>query len=134
MANRYFSQFVWTLEKNPVVLLARVTIGASGAPTLDTTKSKGVKSITRTSAGLYVITFGVPSGATDTYNSLLFSDVRVLNSGGMAAPISFVKAQAVATAGTVTVQFLAIDNTTATDPGNGEELKFLFVLKNSTAQ
>jgi hypothetical protein len=134
MANRFFNQFSMSLEKNPVTLWAKVAIGATGAPTLDAVNSKGVKSISRTSAGLYVLTLGTGS-ATDIYNRIFFASHRFfLAAGAPAAPLMHVKAQAVATNGTVTVQFLAPDGTTATDPASGEELWLEFKLKNSTAQ
>lgn len=133
MANRYFSQFQLTLEKQPCHLWASVAIGASGAPTLSAINSKGIKSITRTSAGLYVVTMGVGT-ATDIYNRLLFVSHRfIVASGAPAAPLMFVVSQAIATAGTVTIKFTAVDGTTATDPASGETMLLEFDLKNSTA-
>lgn len=138
MANRYFNQFQWSLEKNPVKLFARVTFGVSGAPTLDAVNSKGIKSVTRTSAGLYVFTLGtvgLPAVTVDTYNRLfnVYATFK-LAAGFPAAPYMFIKAQAVATAGTVTIQFNDAAVAAATDPASGEEVELVFELKNSTAQ
>jgi hypothetical protein len=138
VANRYFTQFQWTLEKNPVKLFALVTFGASGAPTLNAAKSKGIKSITRTSAGLYVVTFGTvgqPAVTVDTYNDIFGVHHRfLLASGHPAAPNMFIVSQAVATAGTMTIQFDNAAGTAATDPASGEAVYLTFDLKNSTAQ
>lgn len=137
MANRYFTQFSWSLEKNPVTLWARVVIGASGAPTLDSTNSKGIKSISRSSAGTYVVTFGnpAPNAATDTYNRLLFANAMFEVSGGVpAAPVMAVSAQSVSSAGTVTLVFSDVETPAATDPASGEVMYLEFKLKNSTAQ
>lgn len=137
MANRLFTQFRWSMEKNPATIWANVAIGATGAPTLSAVNSKGVRSITRTSAGLYVITLGV-SGAnanTDIYNGLfMVSHKFIVASGTPAAPLMYVVSQAVATAGTVTVQFTAVNGTSATDPASGETLLLEFALKTSTAK
>lgn len=133
MANRSFTQFQWSMEKNPAALWAKVAIGATGAPTIDAVNSKGVKSINRTSAGLYVVTFGVGANV-DIYNRIYFASHKfIVASGTPAAPLMYIVSQAVATAGTVTIQFTAVDGTTATDPASGEELRLEFALKTSTA-
>lgn len=132
MANRYFNQFMWSLEKNPVKLYARCTFGSSGAVTLDATNSKGIKSISLGTTGKYTVTFGVGSN-TDIYNRIFFVAHRFLNATAPAAPTMYVVSQAVSTAGTVVLQFTAADGSTATNPGSGEELWLEFTLKNSTA-
>ena len=134
MANRFFNQFGLSLEKNPVSLWARVTFGGTGAPTLDAVNSKGIKSIVRNSAGNYTVTFGV-GAATDIYNRIFH--VRhnfLLGSGTPAAPLMYTVSQAVASTGSLVIQFTAVDGTTATDPASGEEVWLEFKLKNSTAQ
>jgi hypothetical protein len=127
MANRSFVRNTSTLEKAPVRLFARVTFGSSGAPTLDKAKSKGVKSISRTSAGLYVITL------QDSYQRLLNMKHLFLNATAPAAPGMYLVTDATSTnsAPAVTVQFNAAG--TATDPGSGEEVRLTFELSNSTA-
>lgn len=42
MANRYANPVLFAMEPNLTILSARVTFGATGIPTLDTTNSKGV--------------------------------------------------------------------------------------------
>lgn len=127
MANRRFnSQFQYGFERMPVRLCGHVTFGAAGAPTLDPNNSMGIASISRTSAGLYVITL------QDVYNKLLGLDLSQLSTGPQAAPIVNLKAQTVSTAKTLTIQYLAIDNSTATDPASGEQLFLRVILSNSS--
>lgn len=127
MANRQFrSQFIYGFEGMRVNLSARVTFGAAGAPTLVTADSKGVASISRTSAGLYVITL------QDVYNKLLGLNMTQLSTGAQAAPIVNLVAQTVSTNKTITIQYRAIDNTTATDPASGEQLYLSIELNNSS--
>lgn len=114
----------------PVRLYAKVTYGASGAPTLSTANSKGIASISRTSAGLYAITL------QDVYNKFMhMSCSQVGASSGataQAAPILSLKSETVSSTKIITIQFRAIDNSTATDPASGETSYFEFVLNNSS--
>lgn len=107
MANRFFNQFPKTLEKEVVTLYAKVSFGVSGAPTLDTSLSKGIVSVSRTSAGIFVFTFGTSSSMLDVYNKLLhFSpsfDATGTSAVIPAAPIMTVSANSVATSGVCTL-------------------------------
>jgi hypothetical protein len=125
MAARNFENQRYSLEKKVVDLFASVTFGASGAPTLNASKSKGVKSISRTSAGLYVITL------QDQYNQLLTVRCTNVSSSAPAAPSMYVKAEAVNNA-TPTLTVVMNSAGTATDPGSGEEARLHIVLKNSS--
>lgn len=127
MSNRLYTQFRYSLEKKVVDLFADVTFGATGAPTLVSTKSKGIKSITRSSAGKYVITL------SDAYVGLLLVKHIFINSTAPASPSSYVVSHTVGSANpaTVTVQFNAAG--TATDPASGEEVLLQFVLRDSGA-
>lgn len=131
MANIYGRQFNQTLQPIVVSIFARIAIGAAGAPTLTTGKAKGVKSIVRNSAGNYTITFG-NSSATQQYVSLLSTLATFQNATAPAAPLMFVAADAVGSAGTITIQFTNLSQV-ATDPGNGEVIKLCVDLSNSTA-
>lgn len=136
MANRYFTQFIRSLAKDPVFLFGRVTFGAAGAPTLDAVNSKGIKSITRNSAGNYTVVLG-SALAVDVYPRLFnVTGVFIKASGTPAAPGHYLVSQQVATAASPSfiIQFLAVDGTTATDPASGEEWRFQVNLTNSTAQ
>jgi hypothetical protein len=138
MANRYMTQFQLTLEKKVSTVFAHVTFGASGAPTLDAANSKGVVSVTRSSAGKYVFVFGTKAGMLDTYNKLLGVDpvFDTIGTSGAApaAPNMAVVANSVAVAGTcsLTIQFFNSAGT-ATDPASGEGLYIAFTFKDSTA-
>lgn len=131
MANRWFTQFALTLEKQVVNLYAHVTFGSSGAPTLDAKNSKGVKSIVRNSAGDYTVTL------SDGYYKLLGVN-HVFDASGNsgtapASPLMYVKSKSIAqTAATVEVVFTVAAGT-ATDPASGEGVYLNFILGNSTA-
>lgn len=142
MANRQFQQYSYQLEKGLVRLYARVSIGATGAPTLVTTTtnsgnpSNGIASISRSSAGKYVITFGnVGSTQTnlDTYQRLVWCQANIINSTISTVVSTQISAEAVTTvtAPTITIQCLAAAGT-AVDPNNGDILLVEIVLKNAT--
>lgn len=141
MANRQFQQFSYRLEKGVVVLYARINIGATGAPTLVTTStsgnpSNGIASVSRSSAGKYVITFGA-TGSTqtnlDTYQRLLFAQANVINSTISTVVSTQVSVEAVSTASApaITIQCLAAAGTEV-DPNNGDVLLVKIELKNAT--
>ena len=76
MANRLFTQFRYTLEKKMCDIYGRIAIGATGAPTLATTKSKGLASITRTGVGAYTVVL------QDTYTDLFFAGFSLIVPSG----------------------------------------------------
>lgn len=127
MANRLFnSQFLYGFERMPVMLNMRVTFGASGAPTLDSNTDGGIASITRNSAGRYTIVL------QDVYNKLMGVNMVQLAASAEAAPIRRVVSQTVSSTKTIVIQYLAVDNSTATDPASGEQLFMQIVLGNSS--
>ena len=122
MANRSFHR-VQSLAREAKHLYAYVSIGATGAPTLDTNKSIGVASITRDSAGVYIITLD------DKYNNLLFFDAMMLEA--TAEDITFqVESEDVDGAKTIQFQCKAAD--TETDPSDGSVLLIKIEVKNSS--
>lgn len=127
MANRYFNQFHFSPVPMYTSLFAKVSIGASGAPTLVTAGglSKGVASVSRSSAGDYVFTLA------DTYNYLVGLKGVFKASAGAAAPNVSIKAESVASA--KTVEILTQAGGVNTDPANGEVLFLEIELKNSSA-
>lgn len=140
MANRYTTQFVNCLQKGVTKIYARVTFGASGAPTIDRSgfQSQGLVSVTRDSQGVFTFVFGTQVGMLDVYYKLL--NVSVLSDtigapGVPAAPLYYLSANAVATPTSCSLQltFLDADTPAATDPGSGEAAYFEFTFKNSTA-
>jgi hypothetical protein len=143
MANRWLNQFTKAFQKEVVHVFARVTFGASGAPTLvqgNPPLSSGILSVTRNSTGVYTFVFGTQINAVnniDVYPYLLrISHVwdESGNSGtAPLAPALFIKANSVATAGTGSVQVVFNSAGTATDPASGEAVYLDFVMRNSNA-
>jgi hypothetical protein len=137
MANRYNQQFQLTQEKRVTSIFAKVTFGASGAPTLSASNSKGVLSVTRNSAGTYTFVFGSGSGVSlqkDSYVKLL-SINTVMNSGASApaAPGLYIKADNSASTSSASIQIVMNAAGTATDPATGEIGYFEFIFGDSTA-
>jgi hypothetical protein len=93
MASRAFFQ-TQSVSREVKHVFAKVAIGSSGAPTLSSADSPGVSSISRTSAGLYVLTL------TDYYPKLLDFHVTLVDDD--LADLTFqVKADAI-TSGSIT--------------------------------
>jgi hypothetical protein len=136
MANRMFDMVSFQMEKNVVRLYAKVTIGATGAPTLLVNSSKGVLSITRVSAGKYTVVFGTNSRSLDTYahllNASVLFDTSAISGVAPAAATAYLTADAVQTTASLTFQCDNLSGT-ATDPANGEILRIAVELGNSTA-
>lgn len=122
MASRNFNR-KQALEKEVKEIYAKVTIAATGAPTLVALSSKGVASISRTSAGLYVLTL------QDKYNALMHASIAIVapSSEDLSAKV---KAESVASAKTVTFQCTAA--AIATDPATGDTLLIALQLKNTS--
>jgi hypothetical protein len=125
MANRLMRQFHYGLENKVVDLYAKVAVGAAGAPTLNAPYSKGIKSVTRASAGKYTITL------QDPYVSLMMcSDMVVFAAGSPVAASMVVRSFDTTVAKTVVVEFL--DATfTAADLPSGSTVLLKFELKDS---
>lgn len=126
MANlRYRSQFHQSYAALRASLFATVTFGATGAPTLVAGTGMGITSITRSSAGVYVIALSQP------FNTLLGVRSTFVNATAPASPSVFVTSNAVATrsAPALTIEFNAAG--TATDPASGESVLLEIVLNNS---
>lgn len=135
MANIYGRQFGLTKEAIVVDLYARVTFGGTGAPTLVTASSKGFKSVTRNSQGLFTFVLG-NSNQIDKYVRLLSVDVLndcIMNAAAPAAPLVYLSANAVAgSAGSFQLTFNNLSQA-ATDPATGEAIYVHIALANSTA-
>ena len=71
MANRNFQNNNYHLERSVVELFADVSIGATGAPTLD--HSMGITSLIRNSEGNYTLNLD------DGYSRLLSFDITLIN-------------------------------------------------------
>jgi len=138
MANRRFvSQFRFSYQKDPVDVFARVTFGATGAPTLDVLDSFGIYSVTRNSTGNYTFVFGSTGSsiqALDTYNYLLMVKHMFINATAPAAPSMYVSDNSVNTpnVASITVQFNSAG--TPTDPASGEQVLLDFIMRNSSVR
>ena len=122
MANRRF-QRMQSLTREVKHLHAKVAIGASGAPTLDSEISVGVESITRDSAGVYILTL------EDSYKKLV--DFDVMLEAAAAEDLSFqIESEDVASA--KTIQFICKAAAVETDPSNGANLFIKIALKNTS--
>lgn len=141
MAQRLYQQFQKTLATEVISIFANIPIGATGAVgTLAKSANMGIKSVTRTSAGLYVITFGNSVDASiDKYVSLLGVDQVVLYNGISAVSQFNIVSEAVAASGSVTIQYAGPTNSSTTtpvavDPDSGSILYLEFRLRNSNVQ
>lgn len=123
MASSIFYPEKGVKEVGIVKLWLKAAIGATGAVTLNAAGSKGIASITRTSAGLYQITLDEP------YAALLMANAFVVFS--TLQDLTFqVKAEDVASA--KTIDLWCKTAATATDPTDGSSLRVELILKNSS--
>lgn len=129
MASRMFHQFVNNLVPGLTVLTGKVTIGASGAPTLNPQGGlNGVASIARTGAGLYTLTL---QDFYVDYDAVHISQV-VPSGAGITVNINTIDVTS-----TKTITFTTADvatGVTPTDPASGTALTFILFLVNSTVR
>lgn len=122
----YRSQFSYSFAGQPVVLRAKVSIGASGAATIDSGTGMGIESVTRgVSAGLYAIVL------SDKFRDLL--DVRAVFASGSsapAAPMLNIVSESVAS-GTLSIQMRDAAGVAA-DPASGEDMYLIIELNRSS--
>jgi hypothetical protein len=129
MANRTFYKGAKMLERDPVILFLRATIGASGAVTLN--EGKGVTSITKEStAGQYTIVL------QDKYAALLAMSAHLeIPTTGLAAGPDIAMLGSLTTGNTLKIQCSAPTGASnvqaATNPASGEILKVMLVLRDS---
>lgn len=114
MASSLF-QFDYFYERDVVNVIAKITIGATGAPTL--TQAKGIASITRNSAGNYTVAL-----KDRAYLFLGMScNFLVAAAAAPAAPIVTVVSETVnSSSPAVVIQCFDADTPAATDPAEGE--------------
>ena len=134
MANRSF-QRLQALDKEIKIIHGQFAVGTTGAPTLSESKSVGVQSVTRNSAGDYSIILGVPSGKVDKYSHFFggYFDIQKSTAlGGTTGGMSFQLKGAPTVSTDGTINFMALDkNGAAAELGTSETIHFMFVLKNS---
>ena len=137
MASHNYQQFQYGLEKFPVTLYANIPIAASGAVgTLDPKLNQGIYSVTRSSAGVYVVTFGVfPQAKIDAYIRLIQARATLLNATPTGLSMEVIADNS--PAGSITIQFItatsaSVTTPIATDPPSGSTILLDVVLKNTT--
>ena len=132
MANRNFNR-VQALDKEVKFLFLTATIGAGGDPTLNESKSVGIKSISDTAVGEYDITLGVPGGSADKYPALLFVQCFLLDAAAISTGggVSFqIEAETVSSDGVIKLFALDKDGALA-EIRSGDVLQIMIVVKNS---
>lgn len=144
MADRWFNESSYSLEKYPVTIFAQVAIGATGAPTLQAYQPStnsfvtansagfhGVKSVTRNSAGDYTFVF------QDKYTKFIGMSMNVVATSATPTALNaYVKngGLSLTAAGGATVEVITcLGSATAADPANGNVLYFAFEFGNSSA-
>ena len=120
LTNQFHNSFV----PNLACLYLKAAIGASGAPTINALQSMGIDSISRVSAGKYLITLN------KKYQGLRMVKSCFIASGGAAAPDLAVDTDAVRASGTLTVVTQA--GGVSTDPAPGEIMLIEIMLKDSS--
>lgn len=127
MAERSFRQFINLFEARPVMLFANISIGASGAPTLNA-NSRGIKSVTRNSAGDYSIAL------EDKYTKLLEMNSNFITSTGTDAALEPTITSDSSAAAVPLIRIVyRVAAGTATDPSNGAIALIKMILRNSSA-
>lgn len=124
--NRLFNQFFNSLERGKVVLFGNISVGSSGAPTLNALKSKGIASIVRNSAGNYTVTLN------DIYVDMFHFSVNFVNASGAGVAYVYTVSQNVVGAKTIVFQCKDLSGV-AVDPSSGTVMQLEIKLKSSTA-
>jgi hypothetical protein len=134
MSNRQYNEYSLCQEKRVINVFAKVTFGATGAPTLSAINSKGVLSVTRNGAGDYTFVFGVSASRLDSFVKLLGVDY-VFNSGAAApaSPSMYIKADTTTSTATASINIIFNLAGVATDPASGEIVYLQFIFGDSTA-
>lgn len=128
MANGLMNQFSYSYEKNKTVIFGRVTIGASGAPTLDLPNSKGIASVVLNgTAGNYTITL------KERFYRFFGLDARFLVASGLPASATVAVVSQAVNASTPTIVIQCSTGGVATNPASGEEMDLVIYLKNTSA-
>ncbi len=114
----YRSQFMSSYAGQFVKLMAKVSIGASGAPTIASKSGMGISSIVRNSAGNYTINL-----TQAFYNLFGIQVVSISGSSAPAAPLLNIVSNNVQTSSAPSV-IIQLRNASgaATDPASGEVL------------
>ncbi len=117
-------QFHNSFVPNLTCLYLKATIGALGDPVISAASSVGIDSISRSSAGTYLITLN------KKYQALRMVKSCFIAVGGAAAPDLAVSVDSVASAGTLVV--LTQAGGASSDPAPGEIMLLEIMLKDSS--
>lgn len=111
MSNRLYTQFRYGFEKKMVDLYCVFAVGSTGACTLTASKSRGIASIARNSAGNYTITLNdrFAVGLYGAYPTVILSSGAPITSNGYTMVVR--TDNSAAAAKTVIVGFLKADGT-----------------------
>ena len=120
---RYTFQFHNSYVPNLTCLYLKATIGSSGAPTIVAAASVGIDSISRSSAGKYLITLN------KKYQAIRMLNANFIASGGANAPDVCIDTDNVS-GGTLTI--VCQGGGINTDPAVGETLLLEIMLKDSS--
>lgn len=125
--NRLYKQFRLSLEYRVIDLFCQFAVGASGAPTINAGKSKGILSVVRNSAGRYTITL------QDKYVDLYqLTQMITLASGSPAAVGGLVVRSVGVSSSTPTVVVEFIDSSgAAVEVASGATVNLNLILKGS---
>ena len=133
MANRNFSR-VQTADREIKILFGQALVtDTTGAVTLNESLSAGIKSFVYVAQGVYDITLGVPSGASDIYPALMYFGLTMFNAAesGLLGLIGQLQVDNVSSTGVFRIMTLDPTNGTADYPRDASKIKFMIVLKNS---
>ena len=138
MANRNFNR-LQALDKEIKIIHGQFvtdSTASSSTSLLTASKSVGVKSVARNSAGDYTLVLGVPGGSADTYSHFFggYFDIQKSTAiGSTAGGVSFQLKGAPTVSTNGTINFIALNSSgAAAEIGSGETVHFMFVLKNSS--
>lgn len=124
MANRTYNRRQ-ALEKEVKDLYIKISIGASGAPSLVSGAAIGAASISRNSAGDYTLVL------QDRYVALKYMDAILLDSAAEDIRVQL-KSEAI-NSSAKSVSFFTLTGATPTDPSNGAQILLKLELKNTVA-
>ncbi len=116
----------WALQRELVTMTAEIAIGATGAPTLNTSGSPGFASVARAAAGDYNVVM------SDPYNEIVWFDAKVLDPASEDIVCQLAVRDADAAAGG-TFSFFCNTGATATEVSDGATLQLLVIFRNVKA-
>lgn len=121
------NQFSYSFAQ-PEHLYASISIGAAGAPTIVSGTGMGIVSISRSSAGTYVV------GLSHAYNALLGVRHTIASASAPTAPSLYVSNNSVTSSTAPAVTIVMNSAGTATDPASGSIILLEIELQKSSVR